>query len=197
MHKFIKLLNESVFKSMPLSKVNDNYYKAANNYFSVKLKDDDDAEIFLYNDNVYYGGIDVFNPAHIMRSILRRCNNNLKYNSKDAIVYKSIIEELTHETLYVPYIIKLLNGSICKKSPIIYDNEYYSVSEDLQYALYRDDNKLGFNYKGEIIYVIEDDQNVNTLINDIKSAMIIYCDKRVKHYKNMINEVKALRSSME
>lgn len=183
---------------MPLSKVTDSRYESVNNYFSVKLNDDDDvAEIFLYNDNVYYGGIDEFNPAHIMRSILRRCNNNLKYNSKAAIVYKIIIEELTHDTLYVPYIIKLLNESICAKSPIIYDNEYYSVSEDLQYALYRDDNKLGFNYKGEIIYVIEDDQNVNTLINDIKSAMIIYCDKRVKHYKNMINEVKTLRSSME
>ena len=196
MHKFIKLLNESVFKSMPLSKVNDNYYESANNYFSVKLNDVE-VEIFLYNDNVYYGRIDEFNPSHIMRSILRRCNNNLTYNSKAAIVYKIIIEELTHETLYVPYIIKLLNESICKKSPIIYDDEYYSVSEDLQYALYRDDNKLGFNYKGEIIYVIEDDQNVNTLINDIKSAMIIYCDKRVKHYENMINDVKALRSSME
>ena len=181
---------------MPLSKVNDNYYESANNYFSVKLNDVE-VEIFLYNDNVYYGRIDEFNPSHIMRSILRRCNNNLTYNSKAAIVYKIIIEELTHETLYVPYIIKLLNESICKKSPIIYDDEYYSVSEDLQYALYRDDNKLGFNYKGEIIYVIEDDQNVNTLINDIKSAMIIYCDKRVKHYENMINDVKALRSSME
>ena len=196
MHEFIKFLNESLFKSMPFSKVSDNYYESANNYFSVKLNDVE-VEIFLYNDNVYYGRIDEFNPSHIMRSILRRCNNNLKYNSKAAIVYKIIIEELTHETLYVPYIIKLLNESICKKSPIIYDNEYYSVSEDLQYALYRDDNKLGFNYKGEIIYVIEDDQNVNTLINDIKSAMIIYFDKRVKHYENMINDVKALRSSME
>ena len=53
MHEFIKFLNESLFKSMPFSKVSDNYYESANNYFSVKLNDVE-VEIFLYNDNVYY-----------------------------------------------------------------------------------------------------------------------------------------------